>query len=244
MVRRLDIEVITDGIRVSELSKYIENIIAQNSRKCDTSYLKITIEGGSESGLLKVVVLVSRNRVVGEQIEGKLSDIDKTIFTIARVECLSPAEFAYELSKATRPSLVMPRRTGYGGERLVTRESDILKYLRDYLDARLGMKLVNDPFWYTRLLMKANLVYEEHNGDLEKLLETIKDVMKSYKAALITLTGGGRELRVYVSGSRVGIGYIEGSITEVGLEALRRASDVKGSIKVYTIKSRLPTLTI
>lgn len=243
MVEHLDIEVIKDGISVNELNKYVENVIAQNSEKCGTSHLKITLEGGSESGHLKVAVLVSGNRIVGERIEGKLSDLEKTVFTIARVECLSPAEFARELSRATRPLLVSPRSVSREAER-VSRESDILKYLRDYLDARLGMKLVNDPFWYTRLLMKANLIYEERNGDLVKLLEIIKDVMKSYKAALVTLTGEGRELRVYVSGSRVGIGYIEGSFTEVGLEALRRASHVRGSIKVYTIKSRIPTLTI
>lgn len=246
MVKQLDTLAIVDGIKASEVSRYIREIILRSSSKCETQYLKITLEAENEDDTnpVRVSALVSKNRIVGEQIEGDKSKLNRVVFTLARVECLSPAEFARELSKSSQPTITSPRYGESEAKMLADAESSILKYLGNYLDARLGMKLVNDPFWYTRLLMKANLVYEEQNADLNKLLETIKYAMKSYRSALITLTGQGKELRVYVSGSRVGIGYIEGSTTEFGPEALRRASTLKGKIRVYVIKSRIPTLTL
>ena len=246
MPQLVDVVISSSGIRPERLPEYIDRLINKTRGKCQSPYMRIVLEGSQGFKPVELEVYISGGRVIGEKVKGLYVEgelPDDVSFTMARVECLSASELARELARASKPRIC----SGCGSSpkpTAATAKLSLKDIIRGFVDSKLSMRLVADPFWYTRLLMKAQKVLEDNEADVDKALATLQDMASRYEKALIVLQDTTKELRIYVNGDRIGIGLVEGGSFEIGMEAVNKARGMRGRLEAYQIISRTPTLTI
>lgn len=245
MPHLVDVIISSSGIRPERLPEYVERLINKTRGKCQTPYMRIILEGSHGFSSVELEIYISGGRVVGEKLKGLYSPEslpEDVSFNMARVECLTASELTRELARASKPRICAG--CGRPQQPATTAKLSLSDIIKGFIDSKLSMRLVSDPFWYTRLIMKANKVFEDNDADLDKALATLQDMASRYERALIVLQDTTKELRIYVNSDRIGIGLLEGGSFDIGVEALNKARGMRGRLEAYQIISRTPTLTI